>query len=72
MTRSLGPYQIEKFHDNGVVQIRTIDEEGIPLIVNGYRLKVYRKPLSKEEFIITINKEVNLIGSVLTSNSQHP
>lgn len=71
MTRWLGPYLIEKFHDNGVVQIKTIDEEWIPLLVNGYRLKVYIKPLSKEEFISTINKEVNVIGSVLTYKSQH-
>jgi len=48
MTRWLGPYLIEKFHDNGAVQIRTINEEWIPLLVNGYRLKVYKKPMSKE------------------------
>jgi len=34
ITRRLGPYLIEKFHDNGVVQIRAIDEEGIPLLFN--------------------------------------
>ena len=45
MTRWLGPYVIEKFHDNGIVQIRTIDAEGIPLLVNGYKLKVHKKPL---------------------------
>lgn len=55
MTRWLGPYLIEKFHVNGVAQNRTIDKEEIPLLVNGYRLKVYRKPMSKEEFINTIN-----------------
>ena len=32
MVRWLGPCLIEKCHDNGVVQIRTIDEEGIPLM----------------------------------------
>ena len=46
MTIWLGPYVIEKSHDNGFVQIRII-AEGIPLLVNGYRLKVYKKPLSK-------------------------
>jgi len=35
MTRRRGPYLIEKCH----VQIRTIDEEGMPLLVNGYRLQ---------------------------------
>ena len=48
MTRWLSPYLIEKCHDNGVVQIRTIDQEGIPFLVNGYRLKAYKIPLSKE------------------------
>lgn len=32
----LGPYVIERCHDNGLVQIRTIDEEAIPLLVNGH------------------------------------
>ena len=39
MTRWLGPCLIKKFHDNGVLQIGTIDEEDVPLLVNGYRLK---------------------------------
>jgi len=69
MTRWLGPYLIEKCHDNGAVQIGTIDEEGIPLLVNGYRLKAYKRPLYREEFINTISKEVNVIGSVLASKS---
>ena len=47
MTRWMGPYKVEKFYDNGRVQIKTIDEEGIPLLVNGYKLKVYKKPLPR-------------------------
>lgn len=43
----LGPYIIEKCHDNGSVQVRTIDAEAIPLLVNGHRLEVYKRPLSK-------------------------
>jgi hypothetical protein len=38
------------------MQIRTIDEEGIPLLVNGFRLKNYNNPLTKEEFIARIKK----------------
>lgn len=34
-TRWLGPYVIKRCHDNGSVQIRTIDVEAIPLLVNG-------------------------------------
>jgi hypothetical protein len=30
MTRWLGPHTIEKFYDNGSIQIRTIDEEEFP------------------------------------------
>ena len=71
MTRRQGPYLIEKCHDNGVVQIRTIDEEGIPLLVNGYRLKAYKRPLFREEFINNVSKEVNVIGSVLASWSHN-
>lgn len=71
MTRWLGPYLIEKCHDNGAIQIKTIDEEGIPFLVNGYILKAYKRPLSREGFINTINKEVNVIGSVLNSKSHN-
>eukprot|EP00253_Pinus_taeda_P029345 PITA_29345 len=46
-TRWLGPYIVEKCNDNGSVLIKTIDEEAIPTLVNEYRLKIYRKPLSK-------------------------
>jgi hypothetical protein len=57
MTRWLGPYIIEKCYDNGLVQIRTVDEEKIPLLVNGFRLKVYNKPLTKDEFTETIKTQ---------------
>ena len=46
-TRWLGPYTVEKCNDNGSVLIRTIDDEAIPMLFNGHRLKVYKKPLSK-------------------------
>ena len=69
MTRWLGPYVIEKCHDNGVVQIITIDEEGIPFLVNGYRLKAYQKTLSKEEFVSSICKSVMVIRGVSVSTS---
>ena len=50
-THWLGPYEIEIFFSNGAVRIKTIDEYQTPLIVNGHRLKIYHKPLSKEEFV---------------------
>lgn len=69
MTRLMGPYLREKFHDNGAMKIGTIDEEVIPFLVNWYKLKAYKRPLSREEFISTISQEVNVIGSVSASSS---
>jgi len=40
-------FQVEKCNGNGSVLIKTIDNEVIPMLVNGHRLKVYKEPLSK-------------------------
>ena len=69
MTRWLGPYTVEKCFDNGTIQIRTIDEEGIPLIFNGHKLKIYKKPLSKAEFINSISREVYVMGNSIVSST---
>ena len=55
---------VERCHDNGSVQIRTIYEEAIPLFVNGHRLQMYKGNLSKQEFIDNINKIVMMVGQV--------
>jgi len=68
-TRSLRPYVVEICHDNGSVQIRTIDEEAIPLLVNGHRFTMYKRPLSKQEFIDNINKTVMMVEQVPTPPS---
>ena len=52
---------MEKCNENGSVLIRTIDEEAIPVLVNGHRLKIYKKPLSRQEFIKTVEKLVLVI-----------
>eukprot|EP00253_Pinus_taeda_P012557 PITA_12557 len=44
-TRWLGPYAVEKCNENGSALIWTIDEEAIPMLINGHRLKIYKKPL---------------------------
>ena len=46
-TRWLGQYVVDKCNDNGSFLIQTIDEEAIPILGNGHRLKIYRKPLSR-------------------------
>ena len=66
-TRWLGPYTIERCNDNGSVLIRTIDEEAITMLVNGHRLKIYRKPLSKQEFIENLSKTVLVVEQVFAS-----
>eukprot|EP00253_Pinus_taeda_P023674 PITA_23674 len=60
-TRWLRPYAVEKCNENGSVLIWTIDEEAIPMLIYGNRLKIYRKPLSRQEFIETVEKPVLVI-----------
>ena len=65
--RWLRPYVVEICNDNGSVMIRTIDVEAIPTLVNGHRLKIYKMPLSKREFIEDRNKTMMVVGHVLAS-----
>ena len=59
-THWLGPYEIEKVFENGAVKIRTIDEEKVSLLVNGHRLKVYYKPLSREVFVRKFQDNIDM------------
>ena len=64
ITKWLGPYQINTCYPNGSVKIRTTDEEKIHLLVNRYRLKLYKKPMKKEEFIDMLqHNDLNIIGN---------
>ena len=65
-TRWFKPYVVERCHDNGLVQIRTIDEEAIPSLVNGHQLKMHKRPLSKQDFINNINKRLMMVEQVLS------
>jgi hypothetical protein len=60
----MGPYEIDTIYDNGSIRIKTIDEQQTPLPVNGHRLRVYNKPLSKEEFLTRIlqNSDILMIS----------
>ena len=40
--------------DNGTVRLVTIDDNRIPLLANGHRLRLYHKPISKDAFISQI------------------
>ena len=50
-TRWLGPYEIVTAFDNGFVRIKTIDDSDISFVVNGHRLRLYQKPISKNDFL---------------------
>jgi hypothetical protein len=47
-------------YDNGEAKIKTIDDGKLSFTVNGHRLKLYHRPISKEDFI-----EVMLIDKAL-------
>ena len=70
-THWLGPYEIVRIFDNGAVKIRTIDEEEVTFLVNGHRLKLYHKPLSREEFVKKFqgDNDVKLMKKSLSSSS---
>lgn len=55
MTGWLRPYLVEEYYDNNSVK-KTINEEQIPLLVNGYWTKIYKKPLSMADFTHSISK----------------
>lgn len=52
-TRWLGPYEIDIVFPNGTVRLLTIDGSRTPLLVNGYRLRLYQQQISKEDFKAT-------------------
>ena len=49
--RWLGPYEIVIASDNGSVGIKTINDSNISFVVNGHRLRLYHKPISKRDFL---------------------
>lgn len=53
----MGPYEILEVFHNGSVKLGTIDQEGRTFIVNGHRLKIYHKPVSKEDFMKTMTQK---------------
>jgi hypothetical protein len=52
-TRWLGPYELDIVFPNGTVRLLTIDDSKTPLLVNGHRLRLYQRPISKEDFKAT-------------------
>jgi hypothetical protein len=56
----MGPYENDIIYDNGSIRVKTIDEKQTPLLVNGHWLRVYNKPLSKEEFLTRILQNLDM------------
>ena len=59
-THWLGQYEIGEIFDNGAVKIRTIDQDSTSFIVNGHRLKVCNRPISKEAFMKQLIEDTEL------------
>jgi len=58
-TRWLGPYEVDVVFPNGIVRLLTIDDSRTPLLVNGYRLRLYQQPVSKEDFKATCMADIH-------------
>jgi hypothetical protein len=52
-TRWLGPHEVDVVFPNGTVRLLTIDDSKTLLLVNGHRLYLYQRPISKEDFNAT-------------------
>lgn len=63
-THWFGPYEVEKVFNNGSVRICRIDDEKVSFLVNGHRLRLYQKPMSKSQFILDLQsqEEFEIIG----------
>eukprot|EP00253_Pinus_taeda_P031699 PITA_31699 len=59
-TRWLGPYEIQKVHDNGTLTLITIDGSGYTFKVNGHQVRLYRKPLTRESFCQQLCQDTNI------------
>jgi hypothetical protein len=49
-TRWLEPYKVDIVFPNGTVRLIIIDESNTHLLANDHFLRLYQRPLSKEEF----------------------
>ena len=69
-THWMGPYEIVQVYDNGSVKLTTIDGEGHSFTVNGHRLKLYTKPISKQDFLHTVSQQREV--EILSPQLQYP
>jgi hypothetical protein len=60
-TRWLRPYEVDIVFPNGTVRLLTIDDSRTPLLVNGHRLRLYQRPISKEDFKATCMADTHFL-----------
>ena len=60
-TRWLGLYEVDVVFPNETIRLLTIDDSRTPLLVNGYRLRLYQRPLSKEDFKSTWMTDIHYV-----------
>ena len=62
-THWLGPYEVVTAFDNGSIKIKPIDGSEVSFIVNGYRLRLYHQPTSRQDFVQNVlqHREMELI-----------
>ena len=53
----MGPYEVVTTFNNGSVEIKTIDDAPIYFVVNGHRLRLYHKPISRQKFLQDISQQ---------------
>jgi len=59
-TRWLGPYEIQKVHENGTINLTTIDGSGYAFKTNGHQVKMYHKPLTWESFYQQLREDSDM------------
>lgn len=59
-THWLGPYEIQKVHDNGTITLTTIDGSGYTFKVNGHQVRLYGKPLTRESFFQQLRRDADM------------
>eukprot|EP00253_Pinus_taeda_P025276 PITA_25276 len=59
-TRWLGPYEIQKVHDNGTLTLSIIDGSRYSFKANSHRVRLYRKPLTRESFYQQLRKDSDM------------
>ena len=62
-THWMGPYKVVTTFNNGSVEIKTTDDSQTSFVVNGHRLILYHKPISRQYFVKNVlqQKQMELV-----------